>query len=841
VSGKLKFLDSQLTLEMNFPFPDSNGAIGTFLIDATMKEWLFPTPIFPIIKIGPAKCDKEVDATCIDDEMARFYVKAEMNLGLPEVAVKISGSFKLADPFLIQTWGPIEVDNVDVLIGQDGFHVKIEGVPFPVIPSSYLTGVTLPAIGSADMEFNSDTSSGDIVVNGSYKCGFATMVENSGEPKGLRDLPKNVLTSLGPIVKDKVIKGIEESTKLVGKLQSELKKFDDAKEDVQKQLHNICGALGPFKGACKDMTSETVKGFDQAVDRAKSGLKGLESEIEKVPKLILNKLDLEELANLSDSDKIDGLIKFLDKIFTIEELSFRFELGMFTGDILVAFRFAAEVSLPRLGSASVDFGFSANMTMAPLADVAKAIFDKVFPKLINFAKAVYEKAQAFVNQATAAVQEINGKVEDVIGEIQGVADGLKGGVEDAIKFATKSAEDAVEHSKAIVSGIKDLAGAAMDRIKSLSKKTRRRRISVEQRKWKETEIVMANVAQTLQEQIVPNMQAQDMAFEAEICAGVALFCSKEKKKAADSDSALRQSGLAIGSGGTDSAHVDILDALRMCLAFDNRQSTASRTEDCNYCPHNSDNLPGAMMSMSTISAKGESTDTTFRDSGVGVYSGLPECAESSCESPKGKTPIHDWCADSSCKSTIVNFDSPNFKKTVNDKTPKAYVEEMQKRIRVGGFSAKVCEARLTASFSARGVLLSSTERETACAGQREIPDHCGEACPENMECKYDAITTFANTCCEKGGYMCLDKNAAAKQAAATAAMKKMIMSLCSTGLLSPTKNKCCPGSCSQCGGSGCGSAGQGCCSAGDSWTGQLAWNRSTCVEPDDTKCFMPTA
>ena len=93
------------------------------------------------------------------------------------------------------------------------------------------------------------------------------------------------------------------------------------------------------------------------------------------------------------------------------------------------------------------------MTMAPLADVAKAIFDKVFPKLINFAKAggipvsttqvewlcaaVYEKAQAFVNQATAAVQEINGKVEDVIGEIQGVADGLKGGVEDAIKFATK--------------------------------------------------------------------------------------------------------------------------------------------------------------------------------------------------------------------------------------------------------------------------------------------------------------------------------------------------------------------------------------------------------------------
>ena len=30
-----------------------------------------------------------------------------------------------------------------------------------------------------------------------------------------------------------IISGIEESTKLVGKLQSELKKFDDAKEDVQ--------------------------------------------------------------------------------------------------------------------------------------------------------------------------------------------------------------------------------------------------------------------------------------------------------------------------------------------------------------------------------------------------------------------------------------------------------------------------------------------------------------------------------------------------------------------------------------------------------------------------------
>ena len=137
------------------------------------------------------------------------------------------------------------------------------------------------------------------------------------------------------------------------------------------------------------------------------------------------------------------------------------------------------------------------------------------------------------------------------------------------------------------------------------------------------------------------------------------------------------------------------------------------------------------------------TDAKFRDSGVGIYmySGSSGCADSSCQK-------------------IVTFESPNFKETVNGKTPKAYVEEMQQRIRVDGFSAKVCEAKLTA----QGV--GATPAKTACAGQREIPDLCGEACPENMECKYDAITTFANTCCEKGGYMCLDKNAAAKQAAA---------------------------------------------------------------------------
>merc|ERR1712166_1349039 len=330
----------------------------------------------------------------------------------------------------------------------------------------------------------------------------------------------------------------------------------------------------------------------------------------------------------------------------------------------------------------------------------------------------------------------------------------------------------------------------------------------------------------------------------------------------------------------------------------------------------------------------------------------------------GNMDYKEWtvCAAKGVDQCLLTFESPNFKETVNDKTPKAYVEEMQQRIRVDGFSAKVCEAKLTA----QGV--GATPAKTACAGQREIPDHCGEACPENMECKYDAITTFANPCmsravflstlgtnvCPAGSVSVFDTEAectsaattlgygfgaipllnlgpsgctaskpceacqgdcdsdndrnsglkcyqrskydqvpgcaygpkgpsgydycqmdtiqrvdslsssskpkgcflsedghvyfnaleitgaanrdrpicaswrSAKQAAATAAT----MSLCSTGLLSPGKPRCCPGSCSQCGGSGCGSAGRDCCPR-DNW--------STCVEPDDTKCFMPTA
>ena len=60
----------------------------------------------------------------------------------------------------------------------------------------------------------------------------------------------------------------------------------------------------------------------------------------------------------------------------------------------------------------------------------------------------------------------------------------------------QSAEDAVEHSKAIVSGIKDLGGAALGVI-GLGKRTRRRRLSYDDRKWISTEIVMDNVAQVL--------------------------------------------------------------------------------------------------------------------------------------------------------------------------------------------------------------------------------------------------------------------------------------------------------------------------------------------------------
>ena len=110
--------------------------------------------------------------------------------------------------------------------------MTIDNLPFPVLP------VALPAfgdtlaidgsfelssgcLGSLDLDLSWVFDSGDIVMAGryvaliqgtfvesclncSYECGASTMVENEN---GLRDLPKNVLTSLGPIVKDKVIKG----------------------------------------------------------------------------------------------------------------------------------------------------------------------------------------------------------------------------------------------------------------------------------------------------------------------------------------------------------------------------------------------------------------------------------------------------------------------------------------------------------------------------------------------------------------------------------------------------------------------------------------------------------
>ena len=192
--------------------------------------------------------------------------------------------------------------------------------------------------------------------------------------------------------------------------------------------------------------------------------------------------------------------------------------------------------------------------------------------------------------------------------------------------------------------------------------------------------------------------------------------------------------------------VKIHDALRMCLAFDQPQFTAGGNLDCEYCkpcrlirfklrcptgPDDSKNLPRAMMSMNKGEGFNNDNDVEFRDKGVGIYSGSALCASSTCE-------------------TIQTFNSHNFKETVNGKTPEAYVEEMQQRIRVDGFSANVCEARL----AAQGVLQQDMIK-SACAEQRVVPNYCGEACPDNMECRYDATQTFGHTCQCKAGVECV--------------------------------------------------------------------------------------
>ena len=127
-------------------------------------------------------------------------------------------------------------------------------------------------------------------------------------------------------------------------------------------------------------------------------------------------------------------------------------------------------------------------------------------------------------------------------------------------------------------------------------------------------------------------------------------------------------------------------------------------------------------------------DDNFSKFGTGIYSGSASCvANPLCE-------------------RILNFNSPNFKENVGPKTPKAYVQEMQQRMRLDGFTERLCVARVTA-LGTLGTMVQETLK-SACAKQREIPDHCGEGCPENMECKYEATRAFANTCQCKAGFTC---------------------------------------------------------------------------------------
>jgi len=204
----------------------------------------------------------------------------------------------------------------------------------------------------------------------------------------------------------------------------------------------------------------------------------------------------------------------------------------------------------------VDFGFDASFN---LGDVAKEIFAYVFPKLLAFVDTVEEKAQEQVNKATEKVEEIFDELMGVINQIEGIANGFGDIMGKSIEFAVDAAEDAVKHTKAVLGGIKDVGGAIADVFGSIggSWRRRRRRRRTEQalnlRKWEATEIVMSEVALTLQSQIVPDLLAQGMVFEAEICAGVALFCSKDRGQATDDSSALRLSQLARGC--EDSEHL----------------------------------------------------------------------------------------------------------------------------------------------------------------------------------------------------------------------------------------------------------------------------------------------
>ena len=112
------------------------------------------------------------------------------------------------------------------------------------------------------------------------------------------------------------------------------------------------------------------------------------------------------------------------------------------------FRFAAEVSLPRLGSAKVNYDFEVSFN---LADVVQEIFAHVFPKLLAFAQnggipvsttqvewlcaTVKEAAEAELNKALKLVGDITDEFEGVIDDIKRIANGFGSIMGDSIDVA----------------------------------------------------------------------------------------------------------------------------------------------------------------------------------------------------------------------------------------------------------------------------------------------------------------------------------------------------------------------------------------------------------------------
>ena len=113
------------------------------------------------------------------------------------------------------------------------------------------------------------------------------------------------------------------------------------------------------------------------------------------------------------------------------------------------FRFAAKVAVPFTSlKTAVDFGFDASFN---LGDVAKEIFNFVFPKLLAFVDtggipvsttqvewlcaAVQEKAQASLDEALGKVKEITDELEGVIKQIKKIANGIGDVMGKSIEFA----------------------------------------------------------------------------------------------------------------------------------------------------------------------------------------------------------------------------------------------------------------------------------------------------------------------------------------------------------------------------------------------------------------------